>query len=163
MEQKLKKAKNLIKRKNYSEAFGLLRSAEKEGDPIASYALGTWYLHGTHVKKDLQKGVQYLIRASKGNLKEAFYDLAVCYEKGAGTEKNLQKAFQNYLIASRLGDKDALYQVVRCLYYGIGVPKNKELSLLIYTKFFDSDKNSKMSKPINGNEKIKKVNKLAFA
>jgi len=100
MEQLIKRAESLAKKRKYKEAFVLLEEAEIRHIPIASYALATWYLRGRHVRKDLQKGFEYLTKASKGNIKEAFYDLAVCYEKGSGTLKNLEKAFQNYLKAA---------------------------------------------------------------
>jgi len=102
MEQLITKAESLARKKRYREAFDLLEEADKHNNPIASYALGTWYLHGTYVAKDFQKAVDYLNKASLGEVKEAFYDLAVCYEKGLGTKKNLQKAFANYVAASRL-------------------------------------------------------------
>ena len=163
MEQLIKRAENLAKKRKYKEAFVLLEEAESRHVPIASYALATWYLHGRHVRKDLRKGFEYLTKASKGNIKEAFYDLAVCYEKGSGTPKNLEKAFQNYLEASLLGDKDSFYEIVRCLYYGIGVKKNRELSTLIYDKVFNLSRASN-SKRFNSRQlQSKKVPRLQYA
>jgi len=136
MQQIMKRAEGLAKQKRYVEAFDLLREAARENIPMANYALGTWYLHGRHVEKDIKKGFQYLTKASKGDIGDAFFDLGVCYEKGLGTEKNLGKAFECYVRAANLGDKDALYEVMRCLYYGIGVSKNTQLAALFYTRYF---------------------------
>ena len=163
MEQLIKRAESLAKKKKYKEAFVLLEEAESRHIPIASYALATWYLHGRYVKKDLQKGFEYLTKASKGDIKEAFYDLAVCYEKGSGTPKNLEKAFQNYLEASLLGDKDSYYEIVRCLYYGIGVKKNKELSTLIYDKVFNLNRASNSKRSSSRHFLSKKVPRLQYA
>gem|GEM_PF-539686 len=132
----MKRAEVLAKQKKYAEAFDLLKEAARENIPMASYALGTWYLHGRYVEKDLKKGFQYLTKASKGDVGDAFFDLGVCYEKGLGTEKNLGKAFECYVRAANLGDKDALYEVIRCVYYGIGVIKNIQLATLFYTRYF---------------------------
>lgn len=145
MYQLTKSAESLARKNKYEQAFGLLTQADEGGDPVASYALGTWYLHGLFVKKDLKKGFQYLRKASRGNVKEAFFDLGICYEKGAGTEKNLQRAFKSYLAASILGDKDAEYEIVRCFYYGIGVEKNRDIATLMYERVFGAVKNSSSS------------------
>ncbi len=157
MEYSLNKAESLARQKKYKEAFELLEAADKKNNPVASYAIGTWYLHGTYVQKDLEKAVQYLHKASYGEVKEAFYDLAVCYEKGAGTKKNLQKAFKHYLSAAQLGDKDSLYEIVRCLYYGIGIEKNKLLSEVLYNKVF------KLPKTTNKTGRLKKTRKSILA
>lgn len=112
MEYAINKAESLVRKKKYKEAFEILEQADKKNNPVASYALGTWYLHGTYVKKDAEKAIQYLNKASHNDVKEAFFDLAVCYEKGVGVKKDYQKAFENYLNASNLGDKDSLYEIV---------------------------------------------------
>jgi TPR repeat protein len=157
MEQLINKAESFARKKKYKEAFALLEEADKHNDPVASYALGTWYLHGTYVAKNFQKAVDYLNKAAKGEVKEAFFDLAVCYEKGIGVRKNLRKAFENYLAASQLGDKEALYEVVRCFYYGIGVEENRSLSELLYNKVF------RLQKRGNRRGKSRHNNKAVFA
>jgi len=157
MEHLINKAESLARQKKYDEAFELLEQADKKNNPVASYALGTWYLHGTYVEKDLRKAIYYLNKASHGEVKEAFYDLAVCYEKGVGVKKNLQKAFENYLTASYLGDKDSLYEIVRCLYYGIGVKENRTFSELLYNKIF------KLPKSKNKNQESKRHRRPVFA
>jgi TPR repeat protein len=157
MEYLINKAESLADKKKYKEAFELLEQADEKNNPVASYALGTWYLHGTYVEKDLEKAIPYLVKASHGEVKEAFYDLAVCYEKGVGIKKNLQKAFENYLIAAHLGDKDSLYEIVRCLYYGIGIQKNRNLSELLYNKVF------KLAKATTKTEELTKTRKAVLA
>ena len=157
MEHLINKAESLARQKKYKEAFELLEEADKKNNPVASYAIGTWYLHGTYVPKDLGKAIPYLIKASRGEVKEAYYDLAVCYEKGAGLKKDLQKAFTNYLRAAQLGDKDSLYEIVRCLHYGIGIEKNRNLSALLYNKVF------KLPKATNKSREEKNIRKPVLA
>src|SRR6266699_2245941 len=74
------------------KVFALLNQAEQRGNAQAAYALGTWYLHGTHVKKDRKRAVALLEQAAAKNIPDALHDLAVCYDKGAGVKKNRRLA-----------------------------------------------------------------------
>ena len=112
---------------NNETAFVLLNKSAKHKNPRAYYALGTWYLHGKHVEKDISKGIEYLFLAAEKKIADAFYDLAVSYEQGIGLDKNLDKAFEFYLQASLRGDKQSFYEVGRCYFYGIGVEEDRVL------------------------------------
>jgi TPR repeat protein len=105
----------------------LLNQAIDKGNYNASYALGTWYLHGTNVKKDFHKAFDLVKRATEIKLPSACFDLAVCYETGQGVEKNEKEAFKYYLLAALEGEKQSIYEVGRCYYYGIGIDENKEI------------------------------------
>ena len=109
-------------------AFNFLQRAASQKNAEALYALGTWYLFGTFVKKAPSEAVKYFLQAIEGNNSNAFYDLAVCYEEGVGIKKNKKAAFDCYLNAALLGDKQSLYEVGRCYYYGIGISKNLDLA-----------------------------------
>lgn len=115
---------------NLEKAFIWLQKAEKNDDPEAIYALGTWYLHGRFVKKNPATAIQYFLRASQNDYKEAFFDLAICYEKGIGVKKNLKKSFECYLQAALIGDIQGIYEVGRCYYYGIGIGKNVRIATI---------------------------------
>lgn len=95
------------------------------GDATAAYALGTWYLHGAHVKKDIAKGTELLRQAATENVLSALYDLAVSHENGIGTKKNARKAYELYLGAAIWGHQQSYYEVGRCLFYGIGVRRSR--------------------------------------
>lgn len=110
---------------DYVRALKMLRQASSEGDAAASYALATWYLHGTHVRKDVTKAVGLLERAAAENIPEASFDLAVSYEMGIGTRKNARKAYAHYLRGALWGDQQSYCEVGRCLYYGIGIKRDK--------------------------------------
>jgi len=117
------------KKPDVKKALKLLQQAYKLHDAGAAYALATWYLHGTHVRKNLKKGTTLLKEAvSRENIPSALYDLAVSYEKGTGTNKSLKKAYTYYLQAALWGEKDAFYEVGRCLYHGIGIKRDKSLA-----------------------------------
>ncbi len=124
-----KKALYEAKENNNNEtAFELLNRSIVYKNPKAYYALGTWYLHGKYVKKDLEKAIDYLSLSAKGKYPNAFYDLGVCYEQGVGVDKDLDKAFESYLQASLRGDNQSVYEVGRCYFYGIGVEEDKVLA-----------------------------------
>lgn len=110
------------------KTFRLLLDSYESGGYKAAYALGTWYLHGRHVEKDLSRSIDFFNFAVEGNVSEACYDLAICYEKGNGVKKNLETAFELYVKAALFGDSQSYYEVGRCYYYGIGVRKNERLS-----------------------------------
>lgn len=109
-------------------AFDFLRQSANMGNAEANYAIGTWYLHGTFVKKNPFLAVEHFLSAIDGNYSSAYFDLAICYETGNGARKNYKKAFECYLNAALTGDKQAIYEVGRCYYYGIGIPKNERIA-----------------------------------
>ena len=104
----------------------LLEEAIAAGDPLACYALATWYLHGTHVKKSYKEGARLLSIAAEAKVRDALFDLAVSYETGRGVAKDRPKAFELYKEAADLGDRQAMYEVGRMLYYGIGVAVDRD-------------------------------------
>ena len=111
------------------EAYDLLITTEKESDPRASYALATWYLHGskfTAVNK--KRAVQLLKKSAKGGVADAAHDLAVAYEKGDGVDKSPELAFESNVLAALLGDAQSFYEVGRMYFHGIGVAKNRRLA-----------------------------------
>ena len=109
------------------KVFGLLEKSAQQNNHEALYALGTWYLHGRFVKKNIFLAVKYFTKSIEGDNRNAYYDLALCYEKGEGVKKNYKKAFAFYLKAALLGDDQSLYEVGRCFYYGIGISRNQNI------------------------------------
>jgi uncharacterized protein len=136
-DQLLERARTLggsRKRNERAEAFELLRAASRKGSAEATYAIGTWYLFGRHVPKNLVEASRYFEKAARKRHPSALYDLAVMHERGQGVRKNLKRAFALYIKAADLGDTDALRAVVRCVYYGIGVVRAPELGRLILNR-----------------------------
>ncbi len=110
------------------EVLDLLNKSFESGDPRSAYALGTWYLHGKYVGKNIAKAVNLLKFAAERNIPDACYDLAVCYERSVGVRKDTEKAFELYLRAVLYGDQNSVYEVGRCFYYGIGIEKNERIA-----------------------------------
>ena len=128
-DQALKKLEKFnLNKANLKEAFFLLKKADKAGDHRATYAIGTWYLHGRYVEVDIDKAFGLITIAAKKNHPSALYDLAIFYEKGVSVRKNAKKAYRLYLSAALRQDKQSFYEVGRCLFYGIGVQADKALA-----------------------------------
>jgi TPR repeat protein len=117
-----------------SEALRLLRAASRMGSAEASYAIGTWYLYGRVVPKNLAEASRYFAIAARRRHPSALFDLAVMYERGQGVRKNLRRAFALYIQAADLGDSDAMKSVVRCVFHGIGFVRAPELGRLILNR-----------------------------
>ena len=126
----LKKAEKLALAKNpdLGQVYHLLNAAADLGNSDANYAIATWYLHGKYLRKDVKKGVSFLLIAIEKDHPSALFDMAICYEKGLGIRSNKRKAFECYLKAFLYGDIKSAFEVGRCYYYGIGVSKNRKLA-----------------------------------
>lgn len=110
---------------NHEKALSLLERAHRAGDPRATYALGTWWLHGHVVGRDIKKGLAMIRWAASAGIPEAHFDLAVSLELGEGIRKNTTAAAHHYLRAALSGDSQAVFEVGRCLYWGIGLAKDR--------------------------------------
>lgn len=123
-------AEMLKARPNIASATRLLQKSFRRGNPRAAYALGTWYLHGAHVSRDMRKAIELLRTAAKGDVPDALYDLAICYENGTGVAKNLRIALELYVRAALNGEQQSVYEVGRCYFYGIGIPSDRRMAKL---------------------------------
>ena len=47
---------------NKEKVLELLEEAHSQGNPEAAYALGTWYLHGEHVKRTFEKRQGFCVK-----------------------------------------------------------------------------------------------------
>lgn len=72
-------------------------------NPVSSYILGTLYLTGTILKKDLQKADWYITKAANMNLPEAINSIGDAYYSGDIRPRNIEKALENYQRAADLG------------------------------------------------------------
>ncbi len=105
---------------NINAVVKLLEKGIEEEDPSSKYAIGTWYLHGGYLKKNVRKGIGYIKDAARSGVAPALFDMAVAFETGTGVRKSEKKAAEYYLKAALSGDSEAFYEVGRCLYHGIG-------------------------------------------
>ena len=115
-------------------AVPLLEFASRQGLAEAQYALGSWYLYGVVVPRDLARANRLFTKAAAAGQRDAAFNLAVTFETGQGRRRNLRRAFRLYQAAAAGGDQDALLEVARCLYYGIGTRRNVAAALRGYRR-----------------------------
>lgn len=118
-----------------ASAFSLLDRAAGMGNAEAIYAIGTWYLFGTYVRKNFRKAAEFLQRASDLGHAAASFDLAISHEKGKGVDRDKGQAFRLYMKAALLGDRQAKYEVGRCFYWGIGTAKDRQAAEVWFTAY----------------------------
>jgi TPR repeat protein len=122
-------AEKLMKRLgNEEKALSLLQLAVEQGDVNAMYALGTWYLHGKIVKKNVAKAIRLIRRAAEANVAQASFDLAVCYELGDGVRKSMSQAAKFFFRSFLFGDKDAAVELERLFYWELSQVPGRVLS-----------------------------------
>ena len=77
---------------NQEKAFHLYLKAAKDGNPIASHWIGTYYYEGITVKKDIQKAIPYFLSAAKNGVGGSMVYLANIYLLGTEVEKDCDEA-----------------------------------------------------------------------
>lgn len=128
-------ALSLAEKSQWKEAWHKLNDCVSKHEHGPSlYAIGNWYLHGRHVKKNVRNAVKFFARGVCVNHAESCYELAVCLELGQGIEKDIKRAAKLYETAAKLGDKDAFSEYARCLYWGIGRRKDHAMARIYYRR-----------------------------
>jgi hypothetical protein len=103
------------------------------GSPLATYAVGTWYLHGANgYPKEPERAAKLIASAADQFVTDAVCDIAFSLEKGIGVEKDFEEALAHYLVAAILGDEDAVHDVARCFDEGIGVKADITIANRLY-------------------------------
>jgi TPR repeat protein len=113
---------------DYEIAALLLDKAAKAGSSDALYALGSWYFHGRHFERDLEKGIAYWNQAADVGSTDAMLELGKFFEHDELGNKDLEKAFCYYLDAALRGNGQACYEICRFFYYGFFVPRSEKIS-----------------------------------
>lgn len=88
-------------------------------EKLRNYYLGLAYLMGVGVEKNIQYALEYLEKAARGGLKNAYDKLISMYENGEGVKRNLDKAMEwdmNLLKAVRSQVKPDSKLTVLCLF-----------------------------------------------
>jgi len=116
------------------EAVASLTYAARRNQPVAQYALGSWFLHGIGVQKNLRRALALFAKAAAAGHPDAAFNLARAYEVGEGRKKNARRAFQLYQRAAAHGDVGALVEVARCLFFGIGTRPDRAAADKLYAR-----------------------------
>jgi len=111
-------------------ALSLFAKAAAANNPIAMRKLALAYENGSlTLEKDIEKSVNWMIKAA--DLYDAFasYNVSVMYHKGKNVIRNDILAFKYARISAKHGDPDGQYLYGIFLIKGIGTPKNNELGI----------------------------------
>jgi len=103
----------LYGQKNYAEALKILRELNTQGNPDAQATLGTVYMEGLGVRKDIEKAAEYFKKAIKADSSEAMYKYGTLLEKGLYKETedrqtNIVRAIEYYRKAALKDELNAL-------------------------------------------------------
>jgi len=85
-------------------AVDSLKKAAAGGDPHAQTKLGTLYMKGFGVSKNLKKAAELYDNAARHGSASAQFHLAAMYEKGEGISRDLNKAIKLYQQAADGGN-----------------------------------------------------------
>ena len=86
-----------------------LNKATDQGNVYAEYVLGTNYLNGYKgFKKDITKGVNFIMRSAKHGFAGAQTILGSCYLLGVGVAQNTAEGFKWLRKAAEQGDPEAI-------------------------------------------------------
>lgn len=95
-------------RGDYSQAFGLMKTAAEAGNPNAQYYLATMYDFGRGTRTDHETANVWYLKAAEQGQDDAQYNLAISYKIGEGIEQDDNKAVYWLSKAAATGDRDAI-------------------------------------------------------
>ena len=116
--------------KNEEEAFrDYMVCADRGQFHEAMRVVGSMYLTGRGVNKDVDKALDWTRRAvNKGNPR-AMYNLGVMYKQGLGVDKNIEKAIEYFMKAAndeKQPDTKAMVAIAELYEFGLGVKQDQK-------------------------------------
>ncbi len=85
----------------------------KNGNPHAMYKLAMAYLNGRGIEKDIDKAIQWLIKAGQNGSDDAKLQMGMMYFKGNILQKDDKKALKMFIEAAQAQNKLAMYNAAR--------------------------------------------------
>lgn len=98
----------------------------------ACNAVGSYYLLGLNVPKNLQTSASYYKKSCDGGLNYGCRNLGLAYENGNGVAKDIAKALDYYKTACSKSDGGGCYDAGRIYDNGTEVAKNQRLAIMLY-------------------------------
>ncbi|KAI8881116.1 HCP-like protein [Backusella circina FSU 941] len=117
------------------DAKALLEEIAESGNIVIQYQLGFLYINTELPNhENVQEGIKWLLKASKGGYIDASYQLGVLYENGIKVLQNVDEAIRFYKNAANKGHENALYQLAQFYHYGKGVNLDYLKAFELYTE-----------------------------
>lgn len=104
-------------------------AAATQGQPVAEYLLGTFYLEGD--RDDGQAVRWFQAAAAQGNIK-SMHNLAIAYAEGLGVDKDPVQAVSWFARAAQQGYRDSEFDLAVLYERGLGVPQDAAAALKWY-------------------------------
>jgi len=106
-------------------AFQYIKKAAELGYDAAINDLGTYYVNGEFVDRNIPLAIEYFSKAAEMNLPSAYHNLGVVYYNKEFGVKNLKRAAEYWKHGAELGDPNSQYCYSLVLKKGKGVKKDK--------------------------------------
>ncbi len=116
---------------NVEKGVELYRSAAQDGSAKAAEILGTLYMEGTRVPRDLGLASAWYEKAARAGSFRAMFDLAKMAE--SESPPKLARAFELYRKAALKGDARSMYRVGEMYASGFGTPPDLVLAHAWFT------------------------------
>jgi TPR repeat protein len=100
-------SKDLVPGKSGREAFEVAHKIAEEGDPLAQYFVGHYFMTGVGTDASLEKAAAWLEKAVDGGYTDASAPLAQVYEQATGAAARPELAAELYWSALGQGDAAA--------------------------------------------------------
>ena len=108
----------------FVEAAGWFAKAAEQGHADAQFELGSLYVNGTGVQKDINEAAKWIRKAAEQGHAEAQRDLGQMYEAGDGVPEDLAEAARWHLKAAEQGSSLAQESIGWLYAEGHGVPQD---------------------------------------
>ncbi len=126
MEERLKIAETLYDRGHKKEAFDLFLLAANQGNPVAQFRVGKYYLNRQIGLDDDREALRWFKMAVEQGSRDAMNDLGYMHYYGIGVSKNDAEAVKLIYLAADKGNKDAMKNMSAVYKDGIGgMPKDE--------------------------------------
>ena len=96
---------------DFNKAFDLFKEAAAKELPRAKYLLGHCYLNGRGTDKNVELGLEWLVKAAKENYPDAFYEISNIFSTGKYFPQDYNKAAVWCKKAADLGVADAGFDI----------------------------------------------------
>jgi uncharacterized protein len=124
-------------KQDYSSAVLLFRKAADAGNTAGEAQLGTHYLMGLGVTKDVNLGIQWTRKSADAGNALAQTAMAGLYRKGLGVDRDYHAEFNWYKKAADQGDPKGEFYLGACYQQGEGVDKNLNEAKKFFQKSAD--------------------------
>ena len=115
-EEQFKLGQKMLSNKNYQQAFLLFEKSAEKGYDKAQNDLGSMYLEGIFIEKDLNKAFRLFSMAAEQGNPHSKYNLGNMYLTGIPIERDIQKAKELFFQSAEKGNAYAQNQL-GCMYY----------------------------------------------